>query len=593
MRHDKLDLPPAPDNDRPGDHWMHIAGDHPGDLRAVRTWTGRRRRISVCFLIVCVLLATTALALVGRADLFQPGDLSDAHAQVLGGATSESCGACHTDAAQSPLDWFSRGGQDHAGVTQSDLCLQCHHRTIPRNFAFAAHNLPLSVREQLTESIRVASAGSDPAEGLSLHRMISSTGMDQNNVQCKVCHQEHHGADADLRSLSDAQCQSCHLVQFGSFADSHPDWGRWPYGRGGEISFDHASHQLKHFPQWKSGQTRFDCAICHPDSGQVKRSAGYQASCQGCHDDSLELQTNKGIGLVALPMLPQSVAEQVTNWPESATGFADGVIPPLMELLLRVDPQMAAVLRAIPNGDLSRLDADDPATRDQLLQLADHCGRLLKELAVGGHPVIETRLAKQGISAQSLSPVLGTLSPQLIESAIEHWFSFDRPNIASELLSQSNAIPFDQRVSSGGWYRDDNQLTLQYRGSGHADPVLVAVIETFAQLGETDPLKKRFFTDVVVSSCVSCHASANSVPSVWRATAFEGQRNQFTKFNHQPHLNVSQLGRCDHCHRINADRLVDPKLAEFQPLQQATCAECHTAKSAGDQCTTCHRYHIQ
>ena len=33
-------------------------------------------------------------------------------------------------------------------------------------------------------------------------------------------------------------------------------------------------------------------------------------------------------------------------------------------------------------------------------------------------------------------------------------------------------------------------------------------------------------------------------------------------------------------------------VSSFQPLQQATCAQCHVERAAGTSCLLCHNYHV-
>ncbi|WP_372895952.1 hypothetical protein [Stieleria sp.] len=667
MRRDNLEIPQPPINDRPGDSWMPAVDGAGSDGAArVRTWSGRRRRWTVVF-FTCVLLGALAtLAMMPAEQLFKPGELSTPHAQILAGSVSgEKCAACHHQAAFSLAAWFhsasdSHAADSHAAVTQSDLCMDCHHRTINANLALAAHNLPLSVRDQMTETIRLASKRS-AADGTGfLPRWIPDAAVDQNDVACRACHQEHHGAEADLLSLSNNQCQTCHSERFGAFADSHPDWEGWPYGRGGELSFNHATHQQTHFPSWKSGAETFDCSICHPagPTGELVRVASYETSCQTCHDEAMNVRAGKGIDFVALPSLPRNALNNVSGWPEGATGFADGVISPLAELMLRADPAVTKIVRGVPGGDVSRLSIEDPQTDETLARLANGYQRLIDDVGRRGQSAIQERLLQLGISPGPFQPVLRSLSPQLIESAGQKWFTrtnltgtqsatITRPRpkirlviadeddlLGAELLGSSllgepgdedalsedplledplqqdplagsndrsatvvSAVPASELVQVGGWYRDDQRFAISYRGNGHSDPVMVGMIETFAQLAEHDPLKQRFFDGPFVAACVSCHPGATAIPASWRAKGLVGQRSEFTKFSHRPHLSVSALGDCSHCHQVR-DRQTMPDHefvfagSEFKALERESCAACHHANAAGEDCTQCHRYHI-
>ncbi|MCS7467845.1 hypothetical protein NZK35_14425 [Stieleria sp. ICT_E10.1] len=657
MRRDNLEIPQPPVNDRPGDSWMPAvdAAGSTGDAR-VRTWSGRRRRWTVFFLICASLGAVATLAIMPAEQLFKPGELSTPHAQILAGAVAgENCGACHHQAAFSLAAWFQSASDPHAAVRQSDLCMDCHHRTIDANLALAAHNLPLSVRDQMTETIRLASKRSAAGSTGLLPRLIPDAAVDQNDVACRTCHQEHHGAEGDLLSLSNNQCQTCHSKRFGAFADSHPDWKGWPYGRGGELSFNHATHQQTHFPSWKSGAETFDCSVCHPagPTGELVRVASYETSCKTCHDEAMNVQAGKGIAFVALPSLPPNALNNVSGWPEDATGFADGVISPLAELMLRADPTVSRIVRSVPGGDVSRLSIEDPQTIETLSRLAKGYQALIDDVDRRGQSAIQERLMELGISPGPFQPVLRSLSPQLLESAGQKWFTRTnltgtqsatiarpRPKIrlvladdddllGTELLGSSllgepgdvdalvedplledplvgskdhsstvmSDVPPSELVQVGGWYRDDQRFAVSYRGNGHGDPVMVGMIETFAQLAEHDPLKQRFFRAPFVAACVSCHPGATAIPATWRAKRLVGQRSAFTKFSHRPHLSVSALGDCSHCHQVrDRQTMRDHEFvfagSEFKALERESCAACHHANAAGEDCTQCHRYHI-
>ncbi|MCA9139132.1 MAG: hypothetical protein KDB00_20305 [Planctomycetales bacterium] len=684
MRQDKLDFPPSPGGDRPGDRWMASprSGDA-GQSPRVLTWTGRRRRVVTVTLLVVSVVVFLVIATVPSATIIRPGELATPHAQILAGAvTKEKCAACHTQASLSPVSWFLSAGDSHRDVTQDDLCLKCHHRMIPENLALAAHNVPLSVRVELTEAVRLASKNSGNMGSGSMHRFIPDAAVDQNKVSCSTCHKEHHGADGDLRAMTNDQCQTCHSSRFGSFAKSHPDWNGWPYGRGGEIAFSHTTHSQKHFPGWKSGAREFNCATCHPDAassshadgarvGEVVRVASYKHSCQACHEESMNIQAGEGLDFVSLPTLSAESAREIPGWPTASIGFADGVVSPLLELLLRADPAVSGSLRRIPNGDIARLPVDDPAVDKRLARVAAEIRKLINDVDQNGQSAIEERLLEIGISTSVFRPVLRSLPPQLIESANQNWFgdsvdSIDQPLIMAsprgrfrlvaaddgDLLGSSllnsggdadgllendllrqpddssplledqlledpltvqaepmratvNDVPAASLVGLGGWYRDDDRLSIRYHGHGHADPVMVGMIETFAQLNDGDPLKQRFFQGSFVAACVSCHSAAKSIPSRWTAQAKIGKQNEFTKFSHRPHLNVSALGDCVFCHRTRSAKdsvndaitlaavsSTNEEPSDFMPLDRQQCADCHNAKAAGDDCTTCHRYHL-
>jgi Zn finger protein HypA/HybF involved in hydrogenase expression len=353
------------------------------------------------------------------ATIIKPGKLITPHAQILAGTlTSQRCGSCHPRAATSPNSWFS-DSEGHAEVSQSDRCLDCHHTTIQRSAAKLAHNLPQIVRAKL----RLASATS--AEQ-SWHDLMPGPAVDQENVQCSVCHREHRGADGDLMAVSDAQCQSCHSDRFGSFATSHPEWDRWPYGRGRQISFNHSSHANQHFPATVrgTGVAQFQCADCHlrTADNELTRSTSYARACKSCHDDALRIEAADGVELLALPTLPAESAGRIQPWPESATGFYDGKLSPIADLLLRSDPETASALRRLPDRDFSRIDGRNPDNVADGETVARAHRQLLQEIGEDGQQVIIDRATLLGVAPSTLASFIQSLSPQFVMEANRRWF---------------------------------------------------------------------------------------------------------------------------------------------------------------------------
>ncbi|NND97954.1 MAG: hypothetical protein HKN47_11560 [Pirellulaceae bacterium] len=871
MRRDELNLPEPPSNDRPGDRWMcgsrseSACANGPSRkgkcpladaCRPKKTWNGRRRNIVISILAVCVFAIALTLQQSVTPKVFKPGELSTPHAQILASTlTSDRCAACHRSASLSPENWFDSAAEGHAGVSQTDRCLDCHHRTIRRDSAKFAHNLPPQRLSEIKSRIRLASSKTTN----SWHDRLPGPAIDQNDVDCAACHREHRGAEADLMAVSDAQCQTCHSDRFGSFATSHPDWNQWPYGRGGNIAFDHQSHMMKHFPAAtaKGMSSDFACNRCHNVTAdhEITRSVSYEVGCQSCHDDALRLESAKGIELLALPTLPSEQAATLADtWPDQATGMVDGVISPLSELLLRPDQKASDAIRRLPHHDLSRIQTGDAKLLDALTAVATGHRTLLQEFATEGQPAIVRRAKAAGVSAESMRELLRTLPPQLIDETYRKWFgsgdasksnrsgitwrlsaagiaqvdyvemsdSQSNPSILLPLqsdedvlfgveriapvpdgstragdlsdleyvgdlsllnepsqpqqnpagvesdamdsvqmrltdqsadtaepkganptqirLSDSNMGIQDNTLSAhpnptgnsvlikrpessgpaesgdslgpetriamtdtgeellgdsetdeelladagsddgmlsddllgndsladdplavdalandplavdplangqlangptdpkstdkrfdpdammphGGWYRDDVRMSIGYRGSGHSDPVLRSAVNMVHQLAPSDPVRKRLLSIQAVAACVDCHKSDSPFSHSWHSQALVGRKSEFTKFRHAPHMNVSQLSDCKHCHQVNTnpprttppihlasfrdahdasnesdEQSIDsghPPGHDFLPMKRQACAACHTARAAGDSCIDCHRYHIQ
>ncbi len=440
MPRENLHLPSPPAIDRPGDRWVCGAqrsgkkcDTGPTRLGTCplaeaccpqRTWTNARKSAALIlsFLAIAFLLAASQTQWV--ADFFKPGELATPHAQILAGTlSSQRCAACHAEASIQPTSWFRSAGAGHDHVTQTDRCLDCHHTTIDRSTARLAHNLPAEARKQIRD-LALQNSGNTVATQVSHH--APSPAVNQERLECSACHREHRGADANLMVMTDAQCQTCHQNQFGSFATSHPQWSDWPYGRGGKIAFDHSSHATKHFPASSQGENSlvFNCIQCHPknENNELRRTVDYEVACQSCHDKGLKLESTHGIELFALPTIPEERSRAFESWPVAATGFYDGTIAPLAELLLRSEKELTAAMRTIEDRDFSRVRADSPDQAAAAATIAQAHRTLLADVAARGQPALIQRAEAGGVSSAALRNIIRSIPPQMLADTYRLWF---------------------------------------------------------------------------------------------------------------------------------------------------------------------------
>jgi hypothetical protein len=574
----------------------------PTPCSPARTAMGKRyvfKRVSWALAIGVMLMA---LGGTWRREIFAPGPLIEPHAQLLGGAMkNERCAACHPVAQGRFADWFGSGKAGHAGVTQTDLCMNCHHAIIPKAQATTAHNLTM-------EQLRLISSRVQKTP-MSWRENLPSPTFGNDEVECAVCHRDHHGKDANMLAVSNNQCQTCHINRFASFSDGHPDWNGWPYGRGGEIAFDHGSHQFKHYS--KDGKA-FDCRSCHEvgREGIVARAGSFESMCASCHQQPLEIATADGFALVGLPTLDgDSMANRrfmLGPWPVAATGVDRFVISPVMQLLLESDASVKQALDRLLDPKLNNMnELPSDENLHAMSIVAEAIRKLVLQLANNPSEEMQRRLGTTaGASA------LGQLSPQVLADAMNTWFRQDnsRETNASPLFDASSLLP------RGGWYRDDLQSAVRYRGTGHADPILKALVELAANQQVPLVNRNRLVEIPVVAACIECHplptnqSPTNGGSYAWRAKDESSGLREATKFSHAPHMNLPTLASCIYCHQPkDPDQPVDQvkmvafsgsavpstdNHSDFHPLHRSDCVGCHTASAAGDSCTKCHNYHI-
>jgi hypothetical protein len=578
---------------------------HP--LRSLRTIRGR-------FVRACTLVAAGALFILLNANsrdrAISPGPLAEQHAQLLENNVRDSnCAACHAAAERNVAGWAASLAIGHGDRSdQSQRCMECHDQTISKQFALAAHNLPADELRRLTTNPYTPNSVNDA-------------------LACAKCHHEHQGAQFDLTAISDAACQSCHQRVYESFSTDHPDFGRWPYERRTRIAFNHASHSSKHFAEKKQA---FDCRSCHVEDATRGEQllVGYAAACASCHDEKISTSVAKGVPILMLPTLDvealKEAGHDIGAWPEEATGDFDGRLPPTMKLLLASDPEAAKAMATLgADFEFFDVDPDDPQQLEATATLAGAIKQLFAELANAGPPAAAERLQislRKEVTKSQLDVLFAAMPANLIASAAKSWLPNNGKAITpfspvSEATPPKAIKPRTQRPiafdPAGTWAQDDATLSIRYTPAAHVDPVLTGWLDLVAATPhlEQRPLALAMFKELTSATtpglCASCHTAEQSKDGTftvsWRAYDGAAQPRTFTKFAHGPHLLLPQLSDCTSCHTINdatnpatSTDQYDPHAfaSDFQPLNKQQCAQCHTAKAAGESCQKCHNYHV-
>jgi predicted CXXCH cytochrome family protein len=165
---------------------------------------------------------------------------------------------------------------------------------------------------------------------------------------------------------------------------------------------------------------------------------------------------------------------------------------------------------------------------------------------------------------------------------------------------------------SGGWYRDE--FTLRYRPTGHEDQFIRAWLDLTAPAAPSFKASRQIFEELIDPKapglCGKCHSvdqlaetgSKNQGHKVnWTAYKPEDGLKTSVHFSHSAHFSLLDERGCLTCHKRDRDadyaggfkdRAPATFQANFKPLPRAVCAECHTSAKAGDNCLTCHNYHL-
>jgi hypothetical protein len=427
-----------PSYHRPDDPAIRLSA---GASQSTRSPQSSLRAYRRNFTIACTVFTLGSMMILfsssGRNEWIAPGPLSSHHAPLTASEKGDRCAACHAAANVSLASWIGSffSAQKNQGLSQSELCMKCHERSITSQFAMHPHNV--SPGELIAVSQRLSSA-SQTSPGSSWLPSVAS----DHEIACSTCHQEHHGGD-QLTTLTDAQCQTCHSQKFTSFELGHPEFTNYPQQRRSRIAFDHASHFGKHFHE--KGKA-FDCALCHLDDDyrNVKRLAPFEQSCAQCHSEQILDSVSAGFVLLSLPMLDMQAIEHaglnVGSWPLTATGDFDGAIPPLMRVLLLADSEAKEILLARGSHfEFFDLDAENHNDVRDAVILTWAIKRLIDGLSVNGPQELSRRFEQVlgvTVSNGELSRLISTLDHSVFFLMQHSWL----PNLRSELNSSRSPI---------------------------------------------------------------------------------------------------------------------------------------------------------
>jgi hypothetical protein len=585
-------------------------------LRAVRA-----RFVSGVTMLVGGLLVVM-LSADWRDEAIRPGPLAVHHAQLLehGGHNDDyesRCAACHPAATGNLAGWTASLVIGHGDrPTQSQLCMNCHEKTIDRTHALSPHNLSAGQLQALSD------ARGGVRRGNLLARAVGVDRTGHGEIACATCHREHQGPHVDLTEMDNAACQACHRQQYHSFAADHPDFGMWPYERRTRIVFDHVSHQAKHFAERK--QT-FDCRTCHVEdaSSRGMLTLSYEQTCAACHDERIATSVARGLPMFALPTLDETAFRAAGLnfgvWPAEASGDFDGRLPPLMKLLLAADPSAARAMDTL-GADFEFLDVD-PDDREHLAAsaaLAVAIQQLFSDLNESATRTVRERLVAvlgRDLPTTQIDALLAGLSIDTVRRTMfEEW---GRDSIAQDDSSPPDRSPSENDSRplfspAGTWFYDETTLSIRYRPAAHNDPVLTSLHTLLVEPSDAverpivAAMRSELNKPTAPGLCASCH-SVESRPVGgstinWRAANPSGQPRTFTKFSHGPHIILPQMADCSHCHTFDPAANtaasyagLNPNMfvSEFLPLSKSQCVECHTPRAAGDNCQKCHNYHVE
>jgi len=472
-----------------------------------------------------------------------------------------------------------------------------------------------------------------------------------NQLTCATCHQEHHGREWNLNTLTNLQCQSCHAKQFHSFQHGHPEFENYPYERRSRIYFDHAAHFNRYFvdKEFKrimpDGHKPNSCNSCHhaDSSGRSMLTGSFENTCASCHASEIVDVDFPGVAFFALPVMPPAVMKSLGEWPHTQGTFKNARLPRLMEQLLANDLNYQSGIRKITDLDYRKLNNLNPEHHAPVTDIAWSIKKLLYDISTQGELAIKHRLGKNVSEYQNLKP---SIIPSLLQ-AQQLWF----PSLPTEmkLLEEKKQLPpaamkvekveasKASPTANGGWYISDADYTIRYRPIGHADPLLKhwldETIHNQSHLSDQNSMWHIFSNPTASGTeethgalasgrCLMCH-SVDRNPETgifkinWQPQRAKEPAEPLTQFTHAPHLIIGNQEKCTGCHSFDKSRTDNNAFFQseylirdetnlfwqinfnsrqsctsgFQAINRQSCVTCHCKKNNTQSCLQCHKYH--
>jgi len=578
-----------------------------------------------------------AVAFASREQVVSPGDLSAHHT-----ASRNRCDHCHDVGENAALtDWVHTGFSLEDRTAQSHLCRRCHEDI--GSSPMHAHGMPPEKLLEITKTIESRNHNTSPGLILSLSQTLAPA--PQAELQCAVCHQEHHGSESSLTELTNQQCQVCHTDAFHSFNKGHPEfYSGYPYNRREQIYFNHASHEARHFGVYQrlfpDGHAPSSCVDCHkmdPNGGKME-VRGFEQTCGACHAKQIEDGLPNDAQLFATPgITADQLAEtgaQIGVWPNKASvGYnnwaAGSELSPLLALIASGDPEFVKAtenLHNVTTDDLEGVTDEQRADIERLIWgvkrsvlIASNKDQLESHLAgrLGGPPA-----TLSSVAFARLSKWRNEQFPDLAEELRTHAEKAAQPAPAEPPPTEEPPLedppdeePMDsseegsaeaEAASDPSWgYFTSSKRSLEYRARGHADPVVKSWIEfavslKFAPNAKYSPAEQaavdRLFTQwadpASTGRCMKCHTIDQSKDGGVCINWISHRPENFTRFSHSPHIDYLREEREDAAEG-DASQGEEAEGQDAKGNHALECANCHKLNIENDWAEKWHEFASQ
>ena len=416
----------------------HRSGVVPKTAHGGSPAASRNRLAALVALVTMISLGCVFLFTSDNAFLM-PGPLQSGHRSL------DKCSACHTKSGEGKLSWL-HGLVAGDPLADSKACLLCHR--IP-DTAFNSHSASVDVLRESTERLARLTDNSKevPLSTRVQNVMLPTRAVVARGIYCATCHQEHRGADFDLKRISDEKCRSCHVVKFDSFDGRHPKFDTFPFRVRTRIIFDHTRHFRKHYPDVaeKEPAKRIPetCSTCHnsTDDRRIMSLAPFDETCSTCHLGQITGEQRasgpKGIAFLSLPGIDQDAIRNgngvIGEWPEDS----QAELTPFMKVIISRTERGRAILDTIDDTDLQDLAGTNSEKINAVADLVWEIKSLLFALISGKTPDVfgDLKVGKSSASPANTANLTAGIPRDVLIAMQQQYL----PNLALEIAKGPGA----------------------------------------------------------------------------------------------------------------------------------------------------------
>lgn len=370
--------------------------------------------------------------------LLDPGPMSASHQTIT------DCSSCHEEPLEKGLSSTVEAALfSDKKAKLNNQCLNCHEEI--KEFGSFAHNIEPLELKTFTARIRAKAPGKKTVDLEILHALTAPSHLEEGDISCAACHQEHKGRGFDILEMPPNRCNVCHIVKRQNLSLGHLEFSDYPHDQRTDIIYDHVSHEDKHYQEDEYvDRAPQSCTQCHIVDNEERMTGfvGYKKACAECHDNDITNSNQDSIAFLNIPYLDlqilQDQGHDIGSWPEDT----EDDISPFMSLFLSADSRYRAYAESKEGIDLADLSGLDKDKLEIVEGLAWSIKELIYDMQIEGPQALKNRLESVLVFNENEDKSEPSFYTQM-DKALEKmpFDSFDKmqqewfPNLSEEVIA--------------------------------------------------------------------------------------------------------------------------------------------------------------